>query len=272
MTSRFDDETAVRQLGDGRFAATMAERGGSHRGPNGGYLAAVILRALTDAVDDPDRTPRSLTVHYASPAGAGDVEIATSLDRVGRSMTTCTARWSRTASSSRSRSARSRRRATGIEFCDLVMPQVPGPQHYVARPVPPESPPIAHRWETRWAIGHPPVPGMPRGCACGRGRLDPAARGPRGRRARRRRDHRRLDPADVQPHPGAGGRADRRPHDPLPGRAPAPRSRRRRVRARRVPDDRRRRRLPRGGRRDLGARRHAARPVPSARDGPPASG
>ena len=43
------------------------------------------------------------------------------------------------------------------------MPQVPGPNHYVAREVPREAPAIAHRWDTRWAIGIPPVPGLPRG-------------------------------------------------------------------------------------------------------------
>ena len=55
------------------------------RGPNGGYLAAVILRALTATVDDEHRTPRSLTVHYLNPAGDGDVEIETRQERVGRS-------------------------------------------------------------------------------------------------------------------------------------------------------------------------------------------
>ena len=163
MSSRFDDETAVRPLGDGRFVATMSESWWVVRGPNGGYLAAVILRALTDAVDDPARSPRSLTVHYANPAGSGDVTIATSLDRVGRSMTTCSARVEQDGKLIAIALAAFSAPREGIEFCDLVMPQVPGPQHYAVRPIPPESPAIAHRWETRWAIGHPPVPGAPRG-------------------------------------------------------------------------------------------------------------
>jgi acyl-CoA thioesterase len=163
MSSRFDDETAVRAAGDGTFTATMAESWWVHRGPNGGYLAAVILRALSAAVDDPTRSPRSLTVHYTNPAGAGDVRIATSLDRVGRSMTTCSARVEQDGRLIALALAAFSAPRPGIEFCDLVMPQVPGPRHFVARPVPPESPPIAHRWETRWAIGHPPVPGAPRG-------------------------------------------------------------------------------------------------------------
>jgi acyl-CoA thioesterase len=163
MTSRFDTETAVRAVDEGTFTAAMDESWWVHRGPNGGYLAAVILRALSVAVDDPTRSPRSLTVHYANPAGAGHVRIATRLERVGRSMTTCSARIEQDGKLIALALAAFSASRDGIEFCDLVMPQVPGPQHYVARPVPSESPPIAHRWETRWAIGHPPVPGAPRG-------------------------------------------------------------------------------------------------------------
>jgi acyl-CoA thioesterase len=133
------------------------------RGPNGGYLAAVILRALTDAVDDESRSPRSLTVHYASPAGEGDVEIDTALERVGRSLTTCSCRVQQDGRLVALAIAAFSQPRPGIEFCDSVMPQVPGPDAYVARPVPPEAPPIARRWDLRWAIGHPPVPGAPTG-------------------------------------------------------------------------------------------------------------
>jgi acyl-CoA thioesterase len=52
----------------------------------------------------------------------------------------------------------------GPEFCDIVMPQVPGPEFYATPPKPPrEAPAIAHRYDTRWAIGHPPAPGRPTG-------------------------------------------------------------------------------------------------------------
>jgi acyl-CoA thioesterase len=159
----FDDETAVRAQGDGSFVATMSPEWWVARGPNGGYLAAVILRALTECVDDPARTPRSLTVHYLSPAGAGDVEIATQRERTGRSMTSCSARVTQNGRLvALALSAFSTPRP-GIEFCDSVMPQVPGPNHYVPREVPDDAPAIARRWETRWAIGHPPIPGAPRG-------------------------------------------------------------------------------------------------------------
>ena len=71
MDTVFDRDTAVTQLSDGTFAATIAPGWRAGRGPHGGYLAAILLRALTAAVDDPERTPRSLTIHYAAAPELG---------------------------------------------------------------------------------------------------------------------------------------------------------------------------------------------------------
>jgi acyl-CoA thioesterase len=62
------------------------------RGPHGGYLAAMLLRALTDTVADPARAPRSLTVHYARAPQPGPVTIRTVVERAGRSLSTLSAR------------------------------------------------------------------------------------------------------------------------------------------------------------------------------------
>jgi acyl-CoA thioesterase len=163
MDTPFDRETAITKLGDGLYSATMATSWWVARGPNGGYLAAVILRALTDAVDDPTRSPRSLTVHYASSPGEGDVQIHTVRERVGRSLTTCSCRMEQDGRLVALAIAAFSMPREGIEFQDSVMPQVPGPDAYVPRDVPAGSPAIARRWETRWAIGHPPSPGTPAG-------------------------------------------------------------------------------------------------------------
>lgn len=133
------------------------------RGPNGGYLAAVILRALTVAVNDPARSPRSLTVHYASTPGEGTVELHTRLERVGRSLTTCSCRMEQHGRLVALAIAAFSEPRPGAEFCDVVMPQVPPPQSYVAYPAPADAPPIAHRYDTRWAIGQPPRAEAPPG-------------------------------------------------------------------------------------------------------------
>src|SRR5665811_741593 len=92
MDTVFDRDTAVTHEGDGVFAATIAPGWRAGRGPHGGYLAAILLRALTAAVDDPARAPRSLTIHYASAPETGPVEIRTTIERQGRSLSTLSAR------------------------------------------------------------------------------------------------------------------------------------------------------------------------------------
>lgn len=153
----FDRETAVNRHGPGRYTAVMDRGWWVMRGPNGGYLAAVILRALTDAVDDAERAPRSLTVHYATAPAEGSVDITTTLERVGRSLTTATARMEQDGRLVALAIAAFSRPRPSVEFCDVVMPQVPPPEHFVHRPAPPGAPPISTRYETRWAIGAPPA-------------------------------------------------------------------------------------------------------------------
>ncbi|MGB3098030.1 MAG: thioesterase family protein [Solirubrobacterales bacterium] len=88
----FRADTAVEDLGDGRFGTYIKEAWSGPPGPNGGYVAALILRAIRAAVDNAERHPRSLTVHYLRPPHDGEVEIAVEIERSGRSAGTCSAR------------------------------------------------------------------------------------------------------------------------------------------------------------------------------------
>jgi acyl-CoA thioesterase len=92
MDTVFDRDTAVEALGDGRFTAMIASGWRAGRGPHGGYIAAILLRALIATVDDPGRTPRSLTIHYTRTPKPGPIEIEATLEREGRSLTTLSAR------------------------------------------------------------------------------------------------------------------------------------------------------------------------------------
>ena len=103
MDTVFDRDTAVRRIdagaddgaqaaGEALFAADIASGWRAGRGPHGGYLAAMLLRALTAAVDDPERTPRSLTIHYTRAPDPGPIEIRTTVERKGRSLSTLSAR------------------------------------------------------------------------------------------------------------------------------------------------------------------------------------
>jgi len=92
----FDRDTAVsrEQGSDGGslFAAEVSPNWRAGRGPHGGYLAAMLLRALIETVDDPARAPRSLTIHYARAPEPGPVSIHTVIERGGRSLSTLSAR------------------------------------------------------------------------------------------------------------------------------------------------------------------------------------
>ena len=88
----FEQATAVTPLGDGRWAATADAGWFATRGPNGGYLAAIVLRAMAAAVGDPARHPRSLTLHYTQPPVAGEIAITVTVERSGRRLSTVSAR------------------------------------------------------------------------------------------------------------------------------------------------------------------------------------
>ncbi len=92
----FERATAValqRAEGERReYSAQVAEGWRAGRGPHGGYLAAMLLRALTQSVAEPARSARSLTIHFLSAPAPGAVAITTECQRAGRSMSFLSAR------------------------------------------------------------------------------------------------------------------------------------------------------------------------------------
>lgn len=90
--SIFEQETASQAMGDGLYRGTISGRWNIGANPNGGYLVAVVLRAIAQLnPDHPD--PLSVTTHYLRP-GLPDqpCEVQVELVRQGRSMTSARAR------------------------------------------------------------------------------------------------------------------------------------------------------------------------------------
>jgi acyl-CoA thioesterase len=156
MSTKFERDTAVTRVTEDAFDASVDEGWLVMRGPNGGYVAAIVLRALKERVGDPSRPPRSLTLHYVSPAEVGPVRVTTSIERVGRSLTACSARLHQGDRLVALAMAAFSSARPGPVFCDLPMPAVEPAARIEPDVIPPEAPPIAHRWDTRWAIGQPP--------------------------------------------------------------------------------------------------------------------
>lgn len=88
----FDRHTAVSRTGPGRYNATMDPSWWIIAGPNGGYVAATTLRAVIAEVDDPERRPRSFTLHYLRPPAEGPVELEVTIERSGRTVSNVSAR------------------------------------------------------------------------------------------------------------------------------------------------------------------------------------
>jgi acyl-CoA thioesterase len=89
--TEFDRATAVAPLGDGAWSGAVDAGWFAGRGPNGGDLATIVLRAMAAELSDPAREPRSLTCHYLRPPVAAPVRVDVTVERSGRATSTLTA-------------------------------------------------------------------------------------------------------------------------------------------------------------------------------------
>ena len=158
----FDTDTRLEPISPTRFSGSISKRWWIERAPNGGYVAAILLRSLVMTLGDPSRPPRSLTVHYLDPLKEGSCEVQTAVERSGRALTTLSARITQDERAGATALGAFSATRAGMEFSDLVMPDVPAPQ--ASRPWslsdgPPV--PIVERWETRIAAGGGPFAGTP---------------------------------------------------------------------------------------------------------------
>lgn len=85
----FDRATAIRPLGEGRFAGEVEDGWGAPPGPNGGYLAAILVRALEhELAPAGERQLRTLATHYLRPSQPGPIEVAVEVVRAGKRFST----------------------------------------------------------------------------------------------------------------------------------------------------------------------------------------
>ncbi len=156
MTSRFERDTAVTGLGDGRYEATIDPSWWILRGPNGGYLAAIAARAVLAEAAEPDQRLRSLTLHYLRAPVAGPCHVDVTVERRGRTLTSLTFRLLQDEIVQVVGVAATAADRPGPEFADLAMPEVdpPGEAPPPVTP-PPGAPdiPMRHHYDTRTRLG-----------------------------------------------------------------------------------------------------------------------
>lgn len=156
----FDTDTAVRRVGELEFEAEIAnDRWWVVRGPNGGFVAAILLRALTEALGDPDRPPRSLTVHYPGAPQQGPMSIRVAIEKVGRTTATLSCRATQGGRVMALALAAFSGPFPGEDFATARMPEVPPAEDVPVPPPPPVEPKFSENFEYRFAIGPPPFSG-----------------------------------------------------------------------------------------------------------------
>ncbi len=152
--TRYDRDTAVTRAAEGAFDARIDRAWWIVVGPNGGYLAAIVLHAMESALADPQRAPRSLTLHYVEPAVEGAARVHVRIERSGRSLSNLSARLEqdgRLIALALATFGRSRER---VEFQDRAMPGVAAPETLPSWPTGDGGHvPIRERFVARMAIG-----------------------------------------------------------------------------------------------------------------------
>jgi acyl-CoA thioesterase len=160
LASAFERATAVESLGHGDWRGTCDAAWSSQMSANGGYIAAIVLRAMIGELDEPERRPRSLTCHYLRPPGLGELRVAVAVERQGRTMSTLTARLTQGG-----RLCVIAVAAFAVELAGALdyagtPPQAPPPDAVTPLEPPPEVPMVA-QFDVRPVFGGPRYSGAP---------------------------------------------------------------------------------------------------------------
>jgi len=88
--TEIDRATTLTEIAPGRYDVSIDPQWFAQAGPNGGYVAALLVRAVETAIgsasDSVPKPLRSLTVHYLQPAVEGAAQVEVDVTRSGRSL------------------------------------------------------------------------------------------------------------------------------------------------------------------------------------------
>ncbi len=137
LVSTFESDIAAQLIAPRRYSVDLSDRWWVGRGPNGGYVAALMLRAMIleagSAAESPGRSgqrqpPRSLTVHFLNTPSVGPAEIEVTMERKGRSTMFLSARLIQEGEVQGKAMAVFSADRKGPSFVHTEMPDVPPPE------------------------------------------------------------------------------------------------------------------------------------------------
>jgi acyl-CoA thioesterase len=146
----FDEDIALSPTGEGAIADGWA----TPRGPHGGYVMAIVARAMQRAAG---RQLRSITTHFLRPPRVGPVTVQTTVERAGRSMSTVSARMEQDGKPVALALGAFSGAYEAPEVGEVPMPAVAPPANETA-PLP-GAPPFAQRLALQPRFGEPPISG-----------------------------------------------------------------------------------------------------------------
>ena len=157
-----DADLELTPAGAGEWTATIGEEWWTPRGPLGGYVMAFGLKAMELAVGDPERQPRSATVHFLRSPGAGELTVKGTLEREGRSLSSASCRLEQDGKLIGLGVAAYSRSWDGPRLDDSPMPEVEPPDESMpkaVRPNAPNPPPFLDLMDMQHRFGEAPFSG-----------------------------------------------------------------------------------------------------------------
>ena len=154
----FDTDIAVTPRGEGRFTASLSDRWWVGGGPNGGYVAAIMLNAMDAVVKESasGQPPRSLTVHFLSAPEVGPAEVEVTIERQGKNTSFISARMLQGGDVQAKAMAVFSDDREGVDFDNTAMPEAPPPdesQEFDTELAPVN---VFARYRVIFAFGEPP--------------------------------------------------------------------------------------------------------------------
>jgi acyl-CoA thioesterase len=162
----FDSDTALRPAGDGVWTGEVVAGWETPRGPLGGYVMAIMIRGLELAVDDAERTARSVSMHFLRVPRAGPVTVRARIERAGRSLTSVSGRLEQEDKLIGLALGAWSKPWTGPVFDEAPMPQVAPPEakRPIEREFPRDNPPaFTQRMSMQHRFGDAPFTGSDHG-------------------------------------------------------------------------------------------------------------
>jgi acyl-CoA thioesterase len=154
----FERDTAVEPGGDLAFTCRIERDWWVVAGPNGGYIAAILARAL--AAVEGERPLRSLTVQYLRAPKEGPARVEVTRERVGRSVSFLSARLMQDQRpAALAMAVLADDRDDSLRFDRSDPPKVPLPEELEPVGRPKELPPFGNQFDYRFALGPRPFSG-----------------------------------------------------------------------------------------------------------------